>query len=76
MDCGKDGVHVTAAELASRHHGGHLLFYGYEAVARKPLNERLQLAGFKFGLALLMMLMAFVFYNDISSIVRRTLGGG
>jgi len=56
--------------------GGHLLFYGYEAVARKPLNERLQLAGFKFGLALLMMLMAFVFYNDISSIVRRTLGVG
>ncbi len=56
--------------------GGHLLFYGYEAVARKPLNERLQMAGFQVGLALLMMLMAFVFYNDISSIVRRTLGVG
>lgn len=56
--------------------GGHLLFYGYEAVARKPLNQRLQMAGFQFGLVVLMMLMAFVFYNDISSIVRRTLGVG
>lgn len=56
--------------------GGHLLFYAYEAVARKPLSERLQMAGFQVGLAMLMMLMAFVFYNDISSIVRRTLGVG
>jgi regulator of sigma E protease len=56
--------------------GGHLLFYGYEAVARKPLNERVQMAGFKVGLALLMSLMAFVFYNDILSIVRRTLLAG
>lgn len=56
--------------------GGHLLFYAYEAVARKPLSERLQMAGFQVGLALLMMLMAFVFYNDISNIVRRTLGVG
>jgi regulator of sigma E protease len=56
--------------------GGHLLFYAYEAVARKPLSERLQLAGFQVGLALLVMLMAFVFYNDISNIVRRTLGVG
>ena len=48
------------------------MFYAYEAVFRKPLNERLQMAGFQVGLALLMMLMAFVFYNDISSIVRRT----
>ncbi len=56
--------------------GGHLLFYGYEALFRKPLSERFQMAGFQFGLALLVMLMAFVFYNDISSIVRRTLGVG
>lgn len=56
--------------------GGHLLFYSYEAIARKPLSERLQMAGFQVGLALLMMLMAFVFYNDISNIVRRTLGVG
>ncbi|NOT72223.1 MAG: RIP metalloprotease RseP [Hyphomicrobium sp.] len=56
--------------------GGHLLFYAYEGLFRKPLSERIQLAGFQVGLALLMMLMAFVFYNDISSIVRRTLGVG
>ena len=56
--------------------GGHLLFYAYEGLFRKPLSERFQMAGFQVGLALLMMLMAFVFYNDISSIVRRTLGAG
>jgi regulator of sigma E protease len=56
--------------------GGHLLFYAYEGLFRKPLSQRLQMAGFQVGLALLMMLMAFVFYNDISSIVRRTLGAG
>jgi regulator of sigma E protease len=56
--------------------GGHLLFYAYEGLFRKPLSERVQMAGFQVGLALLMMLMAFVFYNDISSIVRRTLGVG
>ncbi|MEQ1653352.1 MAG: RIP metalloprotease RseP [Hyphomicrobium sp.] len=56
--------------------GGHLLFYSYEGLFRKPLSERIQMAGFQFGFALLMMLMAFVFYNDISSIVRRTLGVG
>jgi regulator of sigma E protease len=56
--------------------GGHLLFYAYEGLFRKPLSERFQMAGFQVGLALLMMLMAFVFYNDISSIIRRTLGAG
>ena len=56
--------------------GGHLMFYAYEAVFRRPVNERVQMAGFQVGLALLMMLMAFVFYNDISNIVRRTLGSG
>jgi regulator of sigma E protease len=56
--------------------GGHLLFYAYEGLFRRPLSQRFQMAGFQVGLALLMMLMAFVFYNDISSIVRRTLGAG
>ena len=56
--------------------GGHLLFYAYEGLFRKPLSQRFQMAGFQVGLALLMMLMAFVFYNDISSILRRTLGVG
>jgi regulator of sigma E protease len=56
--------------------GGHLLFYAYEGLFRKPLSQRFQMAGFQVGLALLMMLMAFVFYNDISSIIRRTLGAG
>jgi len=45
--------------------GGHLLFYGYEAVARRPLDARIQAAGFQVGLALLLGLMLFVTWNDL-----------
>ena len=31
--------------------GGHLLFYAYEAVARRPLGARVQAAGYRVGLA-------------------------
>ncbi|HIJ78197.1 MAG: RIP metalloprotease RseP [Desulfobulbaceae bacterium] len=44
--------------------GGHLVFFGVEAIRRKPLSmetrERLQMV----GLILLLSLMLFVFYND------------
>ncbi|KAK0360488.1 hypothetical protein LTR94_027107, partial [Friedmanniomyces endolithicus] len=33
--------------------GGHLLFYGYEAVARRPVSARYQEMGYRAGLALL-----------------------
>jgi regulator of sigma E protease len=49
--------------------GGHLFFFMIEAVRRKPVRmvtrERAQQA----GLALLLMFMAFVFYNDIARLV-------
>ena len=32
--------------------GGHLLFYGIEAVREGPLSERAQEVGFRIGLAL------------------------
>jgi len=44
--------------------GGHLLFYAAEAVRGKPLSERTQEIGFRIGLALVLMLMAFAFWND------------
>ena len=49
--------------------GGHLLFYGIEAIRGKPLSERAQEFGFRIGLALVVMLMIFATYNDIVRLV-------
>ena len=51
--------------------GGHLLFYAVEAVRGKPLSDRALEVGFRIGLALVLMLMIFVFYNDIAGILHR-----
>ena len=48
--------------------GGHLLFYAYEAVARRPLNAQIQEAGFRVGLALLVGLMLFATWNDLNKL--------
>lgn len=45
--------------------GGHLLFYAYEAVARRPLAARIQDAGYRVGFALLIALMLFATWNDL-----------
>lgn len=45
--------------------GGHLLFYGIEAIRGKPLSERAQEVGFRIGLAIVVMLMIFATFNDI-----------
>jgi len=45
--------------------GGHLLFYLYEALRGRPLSPRAQEIGFRLGLALVLMLMLFVTWNDI-----------
>lgn len=56
--------------------GGHLLFYGYEAVARKPLRARVQEVGYQVGLALLLGLVLFATWNDLSRPnVFKILGG-
>ena len=49
--------------------GGHLVFYGVEAVRGKPLSERTQEMAFRVGLSLVLMLMVFVTWNDIKSVV-------
>ena len=51
--------------------GGHLLFYGIEAVRGKPLSERAQEVGFRIGFAIVVMLMIFATYNDILHIAAR-----
>lgn len=49
--------------------GGHLLFYAVEAVRGRPLSERVQEAGFRVGLALVLMLMFFTTVNDVLHLV-------
>ncbi|HMW79473.1 RIP metalloprotease RseP [Accumulibacter sp.] len=46
--------------------GGHLLYYLIEIIKRGPVSERTMEVGQRVGLALLLMLMAFAFYNDIN----------
>ena len=56
--------------------GGHLLFYGIEALRRKPLGERAQQFGFQVGLAIIAGLMMFVFYNDLAIKLRQFFSAG
>jgi len=48
--------------------GGHLLYYGFEAVLGRPLGERAQEFGFRIGLALVLCLFVFVTWNDLMRI--------
>lgn len=45
--------------------GGHLLFYAYEAVARRPLAASVQAIGYRVGLALVLGLLLFGTWNDL-----------
>jgi regulator of sigma E protease len=56
--------------------GGHLLFYAYEAVARRPVATAVQAVSYRLGLALLLGLMLFAITNDLQrSGVLHFLGG-
>jgi len=55
--------------------GGHLLYFSIEALLRRPLSERAQELGNKFGFGLLMLLMTFAFYKDIINIIMPIFGG-
>ncbi len=45
--------------------GGHLLYYGFEAVLGRPLGVRAQDVGFRLGLAVVLGLMILVTWNDL-----------
>ena len=45
--------------------GGHLLYYGCEAVLGRPLDERAQDVGFRLGLVLVLGLMLLTTWNDL-----------
>lgn len=48
--------------------GGHLLFYAIEAISRKPLSEKSQRYGFKFGVIIIGLLIAIAVTNDIRNL--------
>jgi regulator of sigma E protease len=56
--------------------GGHLLFYAYEAVSRRPVAAAVQAVGLRVGLALVLGLLLFTTANDLHrSGLLRFLGG-
>lgn len=54
--------------------GGHLVFFAIEAIRGKPLSEKVQEYFFRVGLALILMLMIFGFWNDRGILLRWLLG--
>ncbi|MBK7664992.1 MAG: RIP metalloprotease RseP [Sterolibacteriaceae bacterium] len=49
--------------------GGHLMYYIVEIIKGGPVSEKVMEIGQQIGLALLVMLMAFAFYNDINRLL-------
>jgi len=47
--------------------GGHLIFYGLEAIKGSPLSKKAQEAGFIAGAALMLIFMVLVTLNDLQS---------
>lgn len=45
--------------------GGHLLFFGFEAISGRPVSDKIREVTQQIGVFLLLTLMAFVCYNDI-----------
>ncbi|MDP1730759.1 MAG: RIP metalloprotease RseP [Devosia sp.] len=53
--------------------GGHLAYYIAEAIRGRPLSQRVQEIGFRFGLAVVFTLMVFTLVNDTLLEVLRSL---
>ena len=51
--------------------GGHLVLFGIEGLRGRPLGARVQAIGFRFGLAAILALMAYVNLVDILRIGKR-----
>ena len=49
--------------------GGHLMYYAIEIVKGRPVSERFMELGQRVGLALLLVMMAFAFYNDLNRLL-------
>lgn len=49
--------------------GGHLMFYAVEAIRGRPVGPGAQEIAFRIGMALVLMLMVFATWNDISMLL-------
>ena len=49
--------------------GGHLVFYAIEAIRGRPLGAGAQEVAFRIGMAMILGLMVFATWNDISSLI-------
>jgi regulator of sigma E protease len=49
--------------------GGHLMYYAIEIVKGSPVSDRAMELGQRVGLALLLVMMAFAFYNDLNRLL-------
>ena len=49
--------------------GGHLMYYAIEIIKGRPVSERFVELGQRVGLALLLVMMAFAFYNDLNRLL-------
>jgi len=49
--------------------GGHLMYYTIEIIKGRPVSERFMELGQRVGLALLLVMMAFAFYNDLNRLL-------
>ena len=54
--------------------GGHLFFYGIEAIIRRPLSERIQNALLWFGMSILIGLLLYTMFLDVPRIFERIFG--
>jgi regulator of sigma E protease len=54
--------------------GGHLMFYGIEALRRKPLAERTQEFGYRIGFGIIFGLLVVVSFNDVWKLIGNFVG--
>ncbi|MBI3672837.1 MAG: RIP metalloprotease RseP, partial [Rhizobiales bacterium] len=55
--------------------GGHLVYYGIEALRGKPLGPNAQEWGFRIGFSLVIMLMVVGTWNDVIRLIAMAIGG-
>jgi regulator of sigma E protease len=46
--------------------GGHLMYYLIEVIKGSPVSDQIQIVGYKVGFVMLIGLMIFATYNDIT----------
>ena len=53
--------------------GGHIVFAVIESIRGRPLSQGVQQAALKVGLSLILVLMVFALFNDISRVLPSSL---